>query len=83
MSIYETIKDMPIFRHFSDNEKKTFAQIDHSLLGFNKDDIIIKQGEECSSLYLLVKGTVLITKTGFLSLSFLALLSLTFWVDWD
>ena len=65
MSIFETIKDMPIFNQFSEKEKKVFAEIDHSLLGFNKNDIIIKQGEECSSLYLLVKGTVLITKAGY------------------
>ncbi|UCG08526.1 MAG: cyclic nucleotide-binding domain-containing protein [Desulfobacterales bacterium] len=64
MSTLETIKDMPMFKHFSENEKKKFAEIDYSLLGFNKDDVIIKQGEDCSSLYLLVKGTVLITKTG-------------------
>ena len=65
MSIFETIKDMPIFNHFSEKEKKTFAEIKHSLLGFSKDDVIIKQGEECSSLDLLVKGTVLITKAGY------------------
>jgi CRP-like cAMP-binding protein len=64
MSIDEIIQDMPMFEHFSENEKKKFAEIDHSLLGFNKDDVIIKQGEDCSSLYLLVKGTVLITRTG-------------------
>ena len=54
MPTLETIKDMPMFKHFTATEKKTFAEIDHSLLGFSKDDIIIKQGEECSSLYLLV-----------------------------
>ena len=64
MSIGEIIQDMTMFEHFSENEKKKFAEIDHSLLGFNKDDVIIKQGEDCSSLYLLVKGTVLITRTG-------------------
>lgn len=64
MSILETIKDFQMFKHFSATEKKLFAEIEHSLLGFNKDDTIIKQGEECSSLYLLVKGTVFITKTG-------------------
>lgn len=64
MSLIEIIQDMPMFEHFSENEKKKFAEIDHSLLGFNKDDVIIKQGEDCSSLYLLVKGTVLITRTG-------------------
>ena len=64
MSIDEIIQDMSMFEHFSENEKKKFAEIDHSLLGFNKDDVIIKQGEDCSSLYLLVKGTVFITRTG-------------------
>jgi CRP-like cAMP-binding protein len=64
MSIDEIIQDMSMFEHFSKNEKKKFAEIDHSLLGFNKNDVIIKQGEDCSSLYLLTKGTVLITRTG-------------------
>jgi len=64
MSIGEIIQDMLMFEHFSEKEKKEFAEIDHSLLGFNKDDVIIKQGEDCSSLYLLAKGTVLITRTG-------------------
>ena len=64
MSIFETIKDMPMFKHFSQEEKKIFSEIDHSVLGFNKDDVIIEQGEDCTSLYLLVKGSVLITKTG-------------------
>ena len=64
MSIGEIIQDMLMFEHFSEKEKKEFAAIDHSLLGFNKDDVIIKQGEDCSSLYLLAKGTVLITRIG-------------------
>jgi CRP-like cAMP-binding protein len=64
MPIAEIIQDMPMFEHFSENEKKKLSEIDHSILGFNKNDIIIKQGEDCSSLYLLVKGTVLITRTG-------------------
>ena len=64
MSIRETIKDMPMFKHFTEKEKKMFSEIDHSLIGFNKNDVIIKQGENCASLFLLVKGTVLITRTG-------------------
>ncbi len=64
MSTLEIIQDIKLFRHFTPAEKKLFADIDHSVLTFNKDDIIIKQGDECSSLYLLMKGTVLITKTG-------------------
>ena len=64
MFTLEIIQDIQLFKHFTPAEKKLFAGIDHSVLTFNKDDIIIKQGEECSSLYLLLKGTVLITKTG-------------------
>ena len=64
MSTLEIIQDIKLFKHFTSAEKKLFADIDHSVLTFNNDDIIIKQGDECSSLYLLMKGTVLITKTG-------------------
>ncbi len=64
MSTLEIIQDINLFKHFTPAEKKLFADIDHSVLTFNKDDIVIKQGDECSSLYLLMKGTVLITKTG-------------------
>ena len=64
MSILDIIQDMSIIKHFTPAEKKKFADIDHSVLTFNKDDIIIKQGQKCSSLYLLIKGSVLITKTG-------------------
>ena len=64
MSTLEIIQDIKLFRHFTPAEKKLFADIDHSVLTFNKDDTIIKQGDECSSLYLLMRGTVLITKSG-------------------
>ncbi len=64
MSTLEIIQDIKLFKHFTPAEKKLFVDIDHSVLTFNKDDIIIKQGDECSSLYLLMNGTVLITKTG-------------------
>ena len=64
MFTHEIIQDIKLFKHFTPDERKRFANIDHSVLAFNKDDTIIKQGHECSSLYLLMKGTVLITKTG-------------------
>jgi CRP-like cAMP-binding protein len=64
MFALEMIQDMKLFKHFAPEERKLFAGIDHSVLAFDRDDVIIKQGEECSSLYLLMKGTVLITKTG-------------------
>lgn len=64
MGLYELIDDMPMFKFFSEKEKKEFVAMEHSLLGFNQDDIIIQEGDAFSSLYLLIKGTILITKTG-------------------
>ncbi|MHC4459358.1 MAG: cyclic nucleotide-binding domain-containing protein [Planctomycetota bacterium] len=64
MGLYELIDEMPMFKFFSENEKKEFVAMEHSLLGFNQDEIIIQEGDAFSSLYLLIKGTILITKTG-------------------
>jgi CRP/FNR family cyclic AMP-dependent transcriptional regulator len=63
MSLYEMIKEMPIFAEFSDKEKKAFAKMEHTLCEFRQGDIILKDGERLTSIYLLVKGSVLISKT--------------------
>jgi CRP/FNR family cyclic AMP-dependent transcriptional regulator len=63
MSLYEMIKEMPIFEKFSDKEKKAFAKMEHTLCEFRQGDIIIKDGERLTSIFLLVKGSVLISKT--------------------
>jgi serine/threonine-protein kinase len=57
------IKEMPIFAEFSDKEKKAFAKMEHTLCEFRQGDIIIKDGERLTSIFLLVKGSVLISKT--------------------
>jgi CRP/FNR family cyclic AMP-dependent transcriptional regulator len=57
------IKEMPIFEKFSDKEKKAFAKMEHTLCEFRQGDIILKDGERLTSIYLLVKGSVLISKT--------------------
>ena len=62
MQLIDTINKMPMFNSFTESEKKMFAELEHSLLGFKKDDVIIRQGDTFTSLYLLIKGTVLITK---------------------
>jgi CRP-like cAMP-binding protein len=64
MGLYELIDDMPMFKFFSDKEKKEFVSMEHALLGFKQDENIIQQGDAFSSLYLLIKGTICITKTG-------------------
>ena len=62
MQLIDTLNEIPMFNRFTENEKKMFAKLEHSLLGFKKDDVIIKEGDTFTSLYLLIKGTVLITK---------------------
>jgi len=63
MSLLEIIKGMPMLESFSEDEKKIFAEMEHSILTFRKDDDIITEGEPSRSLYLLIEGTCLITKT--------------------
>ena len=64
MSLLDIIKDVEMFKHFTENEKQFFADLEHSFLGFNDGDTIIKQGDNNISLYLLLKGSVNITKSG-------------------
>ncbi len=63
MQLIDTINEIPMFDRFTESEKKMFAKLEHSLLGFKKDDVIIREGDTFTSLYLLIKGTILITKS--------------------
>jgi len=63
MSIGEIIKDMPMFKSFSESELKMFAEMDHSINKFNHGDILTKEGESSTALYLIVKGSLIVTKT--------------------
>ena len=65
MSLLEMIGDIPLFKNFSEEEKKAFAKMDHSMQAFNKGDAIIKEGEHYTSLYLLVRGTAQVTREGY------------------
>jgi CRP-like cAMP-binding protein len=67
MPLYELIKTMPLFNQFTEFEKQMFANMDHALIAFNEGDMIVKEGEKFASLYLILKGTVIITKTDFQS----------------
>ncbi|MEW6219917.1 MAG: cyclic nucleotide-binding domain-containing protein [Thermodesulfobacteriota bacterium] len=64
MSLVEMIRDMPLFARFTEAEKKAFAELDHSMLGFNEGDVIIKEGDSFRSMYLLVSGELKVTKGG-------------------
>jgi len=62
MSVYELIKDIPLFNDFTDKEKKILAKMDLFILRFKKGDLIIEEGDISTTLFLLVKGDCLITK---------------------
>jgi CRP-like cAMP-binding protein len=62
MSLYEIINEMSMFEPFSEKEKKAFAKMDHAIAEYKKDDVIIQEGDNFSSIYLLLRGSVLITK---------------------
>ena len=68
MSLHEEIENIPMCKNFSEEEKKMLAGLNHSILNFKKDAIIIKQGEKLRPaypLYILINGTVLIKKSGY------------------
>jgi len=63
MALPELMDMMPMFAHFTMDEKNQFAEMEHSLVKFKKGENIITEGEQTKSLYLLIQGTCLITKT--------------------
>jgi len=65
MSLYEMIKDIPLFKNFSEEDKKMFAQMKHSVLAYNKGDTIIGEGDHYASLFLLIRGSALVTRKGY------------------
>ena len=65
MSILDMIGDIPMIKHFSEKDKEEFAKLDHSVQGFNNGDIIIKEGDIYTCLYLLIRGSISIIKTGY------------------
>ncbi len=63
MVFKELIAGLPMFEHFTEEEIDTFSAIGHSVEEYRKGDVLLNAGDEHPSLFLLVKGTVLITRT--------------------
>lgn len=51
-----------MFKNFTEMEKKRFCKLDLPVLNFPKDYTIIKEGEEHSALYLIIEGSVRVSK---------------------
>ncbi len=64
--IYRIICTLPLFEKFTDAERKKFAaEINDSIINYDVGDIIIHEGAEHGGLYLLLQGSVLVTKSGY------------------
>jgi len=62
MSIYELLKDVPLFNDFSKEEVQILVERDPPVKNYVKDDHLITEGDTSTTLFLLVKGVCLITK---------------------
>lgn len=62
MSVFELIRDIPLFEKFTEDEKAAFCSEQLELVAFEKNEAIIREGEESRTLYLMIEGSCLITK---------------------
>ena len=56
------MKEIPFFKPFSPGEKKTVANLDSHIIEYKKGEYVIRQGEKDSTIFILLKGTLGITK---------------------
>lgn len=62
MNLYEMIKDLPLVKHLTEDEKQQLAAMEHALIRFGAGETVIAEGEESGCLYLLLKGSCLVSK---------------------
>jgi len=60
--IVKLMKEIPFFKPFSPGEKKTVANLDSHIIEYKKGEYVIRQGEKDSTIFVLLKGTLAITK---------------------
>ena len=60
--IIKLMKGIPFFKLFSAGEKKTVANLNSHLIEDKKGVYVIRQGEKDSTIFILLKGTLAITK---------------------
>ncbi|MEO5376523.1 MAG: cyclic nucleotide-binding domain-containing protein [Magnetococcus sp. DMHC-6] len=62
MNIRVLIDNVPIFQSFSEIQKKRIANLTYLFIRYEKDEVILKQFELDSSFYILVQGSVRVTR---------------------
>ena len=58
----DLMKEIPFFKPFTLSEKKTMASIDSHIVEYKKGEYVIRQGEKDSTIFVLLKGNLAITK---------------------
>ncbi|MBF0145140.1 MAG: cyclic nucleotide-binding domain-containing protein [Magnetococcales bacterium] len=62
IAIFKLVNSLPFFSRFSEYEKKRIAEQDVSFKMFHKDEYIIEDGTHDTAFFVLLKGTVRVTK---------------------
>lgn len=60
--VLKLIKDIAFFKPFTASEKKTLANLESHLIQYKKGDYVIRQGDKDTTIFILLKGTLAITK---------------------
>jgi CRP/FNR family cyclic AMP-dependent transcriptional regulator len=60
--ILSLMKEIPFFKPFTLKEKKIMASIDSHIVYYKKGEHLIRQGEKDSTIFVLLKGSLAITK---------------------
>ncbi len=64
-TIYTFLESLPFFKVFTKKEKESLASIKNIFIKFDSGDFIIRENEREEAVYIILKGTVNITKRGF------------------
>ncbi len=62
MLFLKLINRIPFFARFTDEHKRMLAESASFFVHFNKGDCMIREGSEDSTLFIVVKGSVVVTK---------------------
>ena len=60
--ILDLMADIPFFKPFTLKEKKILASTDTHIVQYRKGEQLIRQGDKDSTIFVLLKGNLAITK---------------------
>jgi len=62
-NVVKWLESVPFYRNFDKKELGTLAEKQNLFLKFNENDQIIEEGDTDQAFYIIIQGTVRITKT--------------------